>query len=270
MANPGPRRPLSSICTGAGRSPAPTPSAAPERWASMPLIYGRALAWPSVNGSAERRDPVIGNLVTMLRCRERSNATTIRRGAGRTFRTPDGARRIRPADLGSAWQETLISALGRLDYTPQAARQALARSIADGWLRAERRERRSRVLLTPGTSTMLTSGAERIYSFGRSWDWDGQWLLVVLRVPEQSRHVRHRIRSQLAWAGFGSLGGGVYLSPHVEREAELRTLADDNSAAELQSFHARFGGGWATRGHRGQRLGPRCRRPDIRPVHRAF
>ena len=236
----------------------------------MPLIYGRALAWPSVNGSAERRDPVIGNLVTMLRCRERSNATTIRRGAGRTFRTPDGARRIRPADLGSAWQETLISALGRLDYTPQAARQALARSIADGWLRAERRERRSRVLLTPGTSTMLTSGAERIYSFGRSWDWDGQWLLVVLRVPEQSRHVRHRIRSQLAWAGFGSLGGGVYLSPHVEREAELRTLADDNSAAELQSFHARFGGGWATRGHRGQRLGPRCRRPDIRPVHRAF
>ncbi|MBV8947411.1 MAG: hypothetical protein JOZ95_18425 [Solirubrobacterales bacterium] len=150
---------------------------------------------------------MIGNLVTMLRCRERSNATTIRRGAGRTFRTPDGARRIRPADLGSAWQETLISALGRLDYTPQAARQALARSIADGWLRAERRERRSRVLLTPGTSTMLTSGADRIYSFGRSWDWDGQWLLVVLRVPEQSRHVRHRIRSQLAWAGFGSLGG---------------------------------------------------------------
>jgi len=142
---------------------------------------------------------------------------------------------------GSAWQETLISALGRLDYTPQAARQALARSIADGWLRAERRGRRSRVLLTPGTATMLTSGAERIYSFGRSRAWDGQWLLVVLRVPEQSRHVRHRIRSQLAWAGFGSLGGGVYVSPHVEREAELRTLADDNSAAEVQSFHARFG-----------------------------
>ncbi len=142
---------------------------------------------------------------------------------------------------GSAWQETLISALGALDYKPQAARQALARSIADGWLRPERHGRRSRVHLASSTATMLTAGAERIYNFGRPWDWDGQWLLVVLRVPEPSRHVRQRIRTQLAWAGFGSLGGGVYVSPHVEREAELRALADDNSAAELQSFHARFG-----------------------------
>jgi phenylacetic acid degradation operon negative regulatory protein len=142
---------------------------------------------------------------------------------------------------GSAWQETLISALGGLDYKPQAARQALARSIADGWLRPERRGRRSRVHLTADTAAMLTSGAERIYSFGQPWEWDGQWLLIVLRVPEQSRHIRHRIRTQLAWAGFGSLGGGVYVSPHVEREAELRTMADGNTAAELQSFHARFG-----------------------------
>ena len=142
---------------------------------------------------------------------------------------------------GSAWQETLISALGGLDYKPQAARQALARSIADGWLRTERHGRRSQVHLTAGTAAMLTAGAERIYGFGRPWDWDGQWLLVVLRVPELRRHVRHRLRTQLAWAGFGSLGGGVYVSPHVEREEELRTMASENSAAELQSFHARFG-----------------------------
>ena len=142
---------------------------------------------------------------------------------------------------GSAWQETLISALGALDYKPQAARQALARSIADEWLRTERHGRRSRVHLTPGTAAMLTAGADRIYSFGRPWEWDGQWLLVVLRVPEQCRDVRHRIRTQLAWAGFGSLGGGVYVSPHVEREAELRRMADDNDAAGLQSFRARFG-----------------------------
>ena len=142
---------------------------------------------------------------------------------------------------GSAWQESLISALGALDYKPQAARQALARSIADGWLRPERHGRRSRVHLTPATAAMLTAGAERIYGFGRPWDWDGQWLLVVLRVPEQCRDVRHRIRTQLAWAGFGSLGGGVYVSPHVEREAELLAMADENAAAGLQSFHARFG-----------------------------
>lgn len=142
---------------------------------------------------------------------------------------------------GSAWQETLIRALAALDYKPQAARQAVARSIADGWLRTERHGRRSRVHLTPSTAAMLSFGAERIYSFGRPWDWDGQWLLVVLRVPEDRRDVRHQIRTQLAWAGFGSLGGGVYISPHVEREAEIRALAEDNSVAELQSFHARAG-----------------------------
>ena len=38
----GPRRPLSSICTGAGRRPSPTPSTALERLASLPMKCGRA------------------------------------------------------------------------------------------------------------------------------------------------------------------------------------------------------------------------------------
>lgn len=142
---------------------------------------------------------------------------------------------------GVAWQETLITALGSLDYKPQAARQALARSVADGWLRTERHGRRSRVHLTGDASAMLTTGAERIYGFGRPWEWDGRWLLVVVRVPEQRRDVRHRMRTQLAWAGFGSLGGGVWISPHVDRESELQGLAGHDSVGELQSFHAELG-----------------------------
>jgi len=52
----GPRRPPSSICTGAGRRPAPTPSAAPERsGVNAAGTRTRACAWPSVNGSAEGR-----------------------------------------------------------------------------------------------------------------------------------------------------------------------------------------------------------------------
>ena len=42
------------------------------------------------------------------------------------------------------WHETLIGALGTLDVKTQAARQALARSVAGGWLRSERSGRRSR------------------------------------------------------------------------------------------------------------------------------
>jgi phenylacetic acid degradation operon negative regulatory protein len=139
------------------------------------------------------------------------------------------------------WQETLISALGAMDYKTQAARQALARSVTARWLSTERHGRRSRVRLTPETAEMLRTGADRIYRFGDAPEWDGRWLVVVLRVPEQRRDVRHRLRTRLAWAGFGSLGGGLWISPHVEREAELRDMAGEEPAAELLSFRAELG-----------------------------
>jgi phenylacetic acid degradation operon negative regulatory protein len=136
------------------------------------------------------------------------------------------------------WQETLIEALGALDYKPHTARQALARSVAAGWLQTERQGRRSRVSLTQETTEMLETGARRIYSFGEPWEWDGRWLLVVLRVPEERRDVRYQMRTRLAWAGFGSLGGGLWITPHVEHEAEL---SDVDSVAELLSFQASIG-----------------------------
>lgn len=142
---------------------------------------------------------------------------------------------------GGVWQETLVAALGTLEIKPQAARQALARSIAAGWLRSERSGRRARVHLSEPTTEILRTGARRIYGFGRPRPWEGRWLLVTLRVPEQRRDVRHRIRTQLAWAGFGSLGGGVWISPHVERESELLEISANGSVAELLSFHAELG-----------------------------
>jgi phenylacetic acid degradation operon negative regulatory protein len=141
---------------------------------------------------------------------------------------------------GGVWQETLVAALVALGYKPQAARQALARSVTAGWLRTERHGRRSRVHLTEETAAMLRTGAERIYGFGAPREWDGRWLLVVLRVPEQRREVRHRFRTRLAWAGFGSLGGGLWITPHVERERELRDLAG-GGVAEVVSFRAELG-----------------------------
>jgi phenylacetic acid degradation operon negative regulatory protein len=139
------------------------------------------------------------------------------------------------------WQETLISALEALEYKTHAARQALARSVSGGWLRTERQGRRSRVFLTGEAAEMLRMGAQRIYTFGDPWEWDGRWLLVVLRVPEDRRDVRHQVRTRLAWAGFGSLGGGLWISPHVERERELTAASNVDPAAELLSFEASLG-----------------------------
>ena len=67
--------------------------------------------------------------------------------------------------------------------------------------------------------------------------WDGRWLLLVLRVPEQRRELRHRLTTQLAWAGFGSLGGGLWITPHVDREV----LVDAEEPAQLLTLPGRAG-----------------------------
>ena len=142
---------------------------------------------------------------------------------------------------GGVWQETLVAAMVSLGYTEQAARQALARSTRHGWLTTERRGRRARLTLSPGTAELLRTGAARIYSFGQPWEWDGRWLLVMVSVPEESRAVRHQLRSRLAWTGLGSLGAGMWITPHVEREDELRSAIAGEPAAEARSFVARHG-----------------------------
>jgi phenylacetic acid degradation operon negative regulatory protein len=51
------------------------------------------------------------------------------------------------------------------------------------------------------------------------------------------------VRSRLAWAGFGSLGQGLWISPRVEREREaLEALRDLDPAAQATSFVASHGG----------------------------
>jgi phenylacetic acid degradation operon negative regulatory protein len=139
------------------------------------------------------------------------------------------------------WQETLVGALASVGYSEQAARQALARSARDGWLSTERQGRRARLSLSPRAAEFLASGAARIYSFGAARRWDGRWLVLILRVPEAQRSVRHQLRTRLAWAGLGSMGAGVWLTPHVEREPELRAAVLGAPAAEATSFVASLG-----------------------------
>jgi phenylacetic acid degradation operon negative regulatory protein len=139
------------------------------------------------------------------------------------------------------WQETLVDALVSVGYTSDAARQAVARSVRGGWLETSRVGRRSRVTLSARSAELLASGAARIYSFGEPWQWDGRWLVLVVRVPEARREVRHQLRTRLAWAGLGSMGGGVWLTPHVERESELRAAVLEAPAAAATSFVASLG-----------------------------
>ncbi len=126
---------------------------------------------------------------------------------------------------GSAWTSTFIDVLARLGVEEKASRQALMRTAEKGWLRPERRGRRTRWALTTDAERLLTEGAERIYTFaGYARSWDGRWLLVLTRIPETERAARHLLRTRLSWAGFGSPAPGVWLSPHTERLAEAEHL----------------------------------------------
>ena len=149
---------------------------------------------------------------------------------------------------GSAWTSAFIDVLGRLGIEEKACRQALMRTAADGWLTSERSGRRTCWQLTVAGQQLLTEGADRIYGFAPARpSWDGRWLIVLARAPETERPARHRLRTRLSWAGFGSPAPGVWLSAHSDRVAEAeRALADAGVLDDAQIFVAEHSGGQLT------------------------
>jgi phenylacetic acid degradation operon negative regulatory protein len=141
---------------------------------------------------------------------------------------------------GAAWTSAVLAAFARLGVAEKATRQALMRTSNAGWLQPEKVGRRTRWLLTPAARNLLTDGARRIYSFGPAPQWDGQWVLAQVRIPESDRRARHVVRTRLAWAGFGSLGPGLWISPHANREPEaIRVLTEAGVAKDAHVFVAR-------------------------------
>jgi phenylacetic acid degradation operon negative regulatory protein len=120
---------------------------------------------------------------------------------------------------GSAWTQSLVSALGLMNVEEKNARQALTRVAEQGFIAGRRAGRRVRWELTAGGADLLTAGSQRIYEFGANVnEWDGHWLVVLCSVPEEQRAKRHQLRSRLGFAGFGFLSAGVAITPHLDRE----------------------------------------------------
>lgn len=118
---------------------------------------------------------------------------------------------------GGAWTQALVATMAGCGVDERNARQALARVAADGLLVRRPHGRRVWWELSPAGKDLLETGAERIYSFGARADaWDGRWLVVICSVPDNV--TRARLRTRLAFLGFGFLPGGIAISPHVERE----------------------------------------------------
>ncbi len=141
------------------------------------------------------------------------------------------------------WTQTLIDVLAALGVEEKSARQALARTAAEGLLESDRSGRRVRWSLTTQGRRLLTDGAARIYSFGApTGPWDGRWLVLLVSVPESRRQLRHRLRTRLAWAGLGSPTPGVWVTPDPAKQGEVaRVIAELQLAEVTSSFVGPFG-----------------------------
>jgi phenylacetic acid degradation operon negative regulatory protein len=120
------------------------------------------------------------------------------------------------------WTSALLYVLKLAGFGEHAARQAVARAAAAGWISGERHGRETRWRLTPATRRMFDEGVERVFAFRSSQPpWDGRWLIVMVSIPNERRMVRKKLYGLLRWAGLGNPSPGLWLTPHTERVAEV-------------------------------------------------
>ncbi len=141
------------------------------------------------------------------------------------------------------WTQVLIDVLGLLEVEHKSARQALARTAAEGLLVSDRSGRRVRWSLSGQGTRLLTDGAARIYGFSAAArPWEGRWLVLLVSVPEARRQLRHRLRTRLAWAGLGSPAPGVWVTPDPSKQDEAAdVIADLELTGVTSSFVGPFG-----------------------------
>lgn len=119
---------------------------------------------------------------------------------------------VGPSDT-PVWTSTFVGALESLGIEGRAARQAVNRTAADGWLEGEQVGRYTRWRLTPSGRRMIGSAVPRVArSITSSPEWDGTFLLLVLTGSAPDRAARDRLSIGLDFEGFGSLGPNVWVA----------------------------------------------------------
>lgn len=146
-------------------------------------------------------------------------------------------------DLGPVPTAELIAVLGELGVAPAATRAALARMARRGLLEPVRDGRAVSYLLTATSERVLRDARGRVFADDPFAPVGSGWTLVTFSVPESRRDVRHRIRAELSWAGFGLLRDGLWIAPGEVDVAEvLGDLRDAGDTAddelELTAFRA--------------------------------
>jgi phenylacetic acid degradation operon negative regulatory protein len=143
---------------------------------------------------------------------------------------------------GPVWVGSLIRLLEPLGVAEGHTRTVLSRMSGKGWLEVVRSGRRAYYALSARGRRLLEEGESRIHHPGPAVDWDGEWTLLAYSIPEELRPLRDRLRVRLSWLGFGSLGNGLWISPHDVRE-RVREIGDElGVTGHLQVFRGEHAG----------------------------
>jgi phenylacetic acid degradation operon negative regulatory protein len=156
-------------------------------------------------------------------------------GAGRPQVSAGSARSLLLTVLGelvmpnsdTVWTASLLYVLTGLGIEEQTARQAIARGAAAGWITPHRRGREVQWELTAEGRRLIESGRERVYSMSEASPWDGNWLIVLVTIPQTHRAVRKKLYGALSWEGFGNPTPGVWVSPHLDRQTGAQQVINE-------------------------------------------
>lgn len=116
-------------------------------------------------------------------------------------------------DLPALPAAVLLELLGGLGVAEAAGRATLKRMTQRGLLHRTQVGRTAQYQPTPLAEDMLRRARARVGSPAPFDHPDGEWTLLSYSVPESRRDLRHRVRAQLTWAGFGGLRDGLWIAP---------------------------------------------------------
>lgn len=136
---------------------------------------------------------------------------------------------VGPSDT-PVWNTTLIGALDALGIEERAARQAVSRTAADGWLEGESVGRYTKWRLTPSGRRLVKTSAQRLSrSFAPDASWNGRFLLLALTGAAPDRATRDRLVTGLDFEGFGVLSSGLWIAADLDARAGVEALVESVS-----------------------------------------
>lgn len=124
---------------------------------------------------------------------------------------------------GTVWLGSLARLLEPVGINERLVRTSVYRLVQENWLQAEKIGRCSYYSLTGPGLRRFEQAFKHVYEMS-GWEWTGSWTLVLLTQLEAD--VRRRVREELKWLSFGSIGQGVMIHPRIQREELLPLLQE--------------------------------------------